>query len=114
MLAVGHMYAERVTTLLRAAQAAVADTRQPVFPNERLGFELVLAAPVPPPSDATNYLGGVADVLEAKSRRGALEHLGDLAAVALYTNDRQIHEVHYHYEQATEPRYFVRVWLLDP
>src|SRR5437870_8160881 len=29
-------------------------------------------------SDATNYLGGVVDVLEDKRRRGELEHLGGL------------------------------------
>jgi hypothetical protein len=32
-------------------------------------------------------------VLEAKDRRGSLPHLGELADVALYVNDRQMHEV---------------------
>jgi hypothetical protein len=80
---------------------------------ERLGLELVLTAPTEPPSDATNYLGGVADVLEAKGHRGALEHLGDLAGIALYTNDRHFHEVHYRYEPGSEVRYSLRVWILD-
>jgi hypothetical protein len=31
-----------------------------------LGLELVVTSPAPPPSDATNYLGGVADVLEKR------------------------------------------------
>ena len=65
-----------------------------------------------PPSDATNYLGGVGDVLEAKGHRGALEHLSDLASLALYTNDHQIQEVHYRYERGLGPRYTVRIWAL--
>jgi hypothetical protein len=35
------------------------------------------------PSDATSYLGGIGDVLEEKSRLGALDHLGGLAAAAV-------------------------------
>lgn len=46
--------------------------------------------------DATNYLGGIADVLEHKALRGAeVEHLGHLANVWLYRNDRQIKQVSY-------------------
>jgi hypothetical protein len=70
MLAAGHMYAERVLALLRAAQPLVADSDGPLFADQSLGLELVLFGPAPPPSDATNYLGGVADVLEAKAQRG--------------------------------------------
>jgi hypothetical protein len=69
--------------------------------------------PDDPASDATNYLGGIGDVLEGKAHRGALEHLGELAAVALYANDRQIQEVHYRCERAAEPQYTVRLWVLD-
>ena len=43
--------------------------------------------------EVTNYPGGVADVLQAKAHRWRLGHLDDLALLALYTNDRQIHEV---------------------
>jgi hypothetical protein len=57
-------------------------------------------------------LGGVADVLEAKERRGNLEHLGELALVALYTNARQLHEVHYRLERGAGPRYRMRLWEL--
>jgi hypothetical protein len=35
------------------------------------------------------------DVLENKSHRGQLDHLGDLATFWLYRNDRQIKEVSY-------------------
>uniref|UniRef100_UPI00193974AC hypothetical protein n=1 Tax=Nocardioides caldifontis TaxID=2588938 RepID=UPI00193974AC len=49
--------------------------------------------------DATNYLGGIADVLEQKTNRGAaVEHLRDLADVWLYRNDRQIKRVSYREE----------------
>jgi hypothetical protein len=63
-------------------------------------------------SDATNYLGGIADVLEVKAQRGALPHLNELQTVALYENDRQIHEVRYRQEPAMVPRYRVRIWPL--
>lgn len=58
------------------------------------------------------HLGGVGDVLEAKDRRGAFPHLGELADVALYVNDRQIHEVLYRWERESATRYSVRVWRL--
>jgi hypothetical protein len=70
MLAAGHLYADRVVNLLRAAHEAVGDAKQPLFPAKPLGLELTLYGPTPPPSDATNYLVGVGDVLEAKVRRG--------------------------------------------
>jgi hypothetical protein len=89
---------------------AVKDAPQPLFPSESLGLEVVLKAPTQPPSDATNYLGGIGDTLEAKGRRGNLDHLGDLAFVALYPNDRQIQEVRYVWVRAPENRYHVRVW----
>jgi len=112
MLAAGHPYARRVLDLLAAARREVGDIALPLFPTESLGLEVVLQTGEIPPSDPTNYLGGIADVLEEKIRRGALEHLAELSSVALYTNDRQIHEVHYRWERASETRYRVRVWTL--
>jgi hypothetical protein len=41
-----------------------------------------------------------------------LEHLGELAQVALYANDRQIQEVHYRFEAGERVRYAVRIWAL--
>ncbi len=81
--------------------------------GQSLGLELVLLSPIEPPSDATNYLGGVGDVLEAKSRRGPLTHLGDLATVWLYDNDRRIHEVLYRWDEDVETRYEVRLWTRE-
>ncbi|MBV9093813.1 MAG: hypothetical protein JO132_08060 [Streptosporangiaceae bacterium] len=67
MLAVGYVHAERVVALLRAAndEARLGDAAI-YFPDESLGLELIVMSPAPPPSDATNYLGGVADVPEDK------------------------------------------------
>ena len=112
MLAANHQYADRVRSLLSAAEAATGDEISPVFGGDDLGLELIVYAPAEPPSDATNYLGGVADVLEAKDRRGSLPHLGELVGVALYLNDRQIHQVLYRWERAPAERYSVRVWRL--
>ena len=69
MLAAGHVYADRVLALLQAAsdEARLGHTAI-YFPDESLGLELIVTSLAPPPSDATNYLGGVADVLEQLSR----------------------------------------------
>jgi hypothetical protein len=80
-----------------------------------IGLEVECHAdPSRQPWDATNYLGGIADVLEDKSRRrpGSLAHLGDLAGVWVYGNDRQIKEVHYQEIAGKRPRYRVRIWRL--
>lgn len=77
MLAAGHPYADRVLHLLRAAGEATPGAKPPLFGKDALGLELIVYSPSEPPSDATNYLGGVGDVLEAKDRRGVLIHLGE-------------------------------------
>jgi hypothetical protein len=60
-----------------------------------VALDVVVHAPGQPQGDATNYLGGIGDVLEDKSSRIAIEHLGDLAAVQLFRNDRQIRAISY-------------------
>jgi hypothetical protein len=61
-----------------------------------VALDVVVNATAEQPTwDATNYLGGIADVLEHKADRGPLEHLGELAEVWLYRNDRQIKQVSY-------------------
>lgn len=111
MLAAGHGQADRVGALLEAAREAVGDAEPPFFPEELLCLEVVLESPTQPQADATNYLGGIGDVLEAKSKRGPLEHLGELAAVALYTNDHQLQDVRYRWDRSSETRYWVRLWV---
>jgi hypothetical protein len=110
MLAAGHVHADRVLALLQAASSEAKSGAAVYFPDESLGLEVILTSPAPPPSDATNYLGGVADVLEDKKNRGDLPHLGELAHLALYRNDRQFHEVRYLWEQGSSVCYQVRIW----
>jgi hypothetical protein len=90
-------------------EARLGDTA-PYFSDDSLGLELIVTSPAPPPSDATNYLGGAADVLGHKRHRGALSHLGELAGFALYSNDRRFHDVRYRWEYGQDVRYQVRIW----
>jgi hypothetical protein len=113
MLSEGHSHAARVIRLLQAARQATVG-RDFRLMDGPIGLEVIVYAPSSQdPWDATNYLGGIADVLEEKSRRGPLLHLGALRNVALYHNDRQIREVRYRQASGSAARYRVRVWRLD-
>jgi hypothetical protein len=110
MLGAGHSHAPRVLNLLRAAKDALH--RSSFVPVEKGPVALEVVVHAPPgrdPWDATNYLGGIADVLEEKSRRGTLEHLGELRHVWVYQNDRQIKEVSYRQLEASDAHYTVRI-----
>lgn len=112
LLAQGHQQAGRVRALLAAAVlAAGPDFRPWTVP---IGLELRVSAP--PSSavgDATNQLGGVGDVLQARrSRLVDTVHLGDLAIVALFRDDAQIAEIRYSRHDAPAARYWVHVWTL--
>ena len=110
----GHTHARRVTALLEAASHALAGYEEEApFGCRPLGLELNVSSPTEPLADATNFLGGVADVLEVKDRRSSLEHLGALVRVGLYENDRQIQEVRYRWRRGPEVAYVVRLWELD-
>jgi hypothetical protein len=111
-LGAGHSHSARVVDLLRAAQAAVSGADFLPFEGP-IGLDVLLFVSGADPWDATNYLGGIGDVLEEKGRRGSLDHLGDLATVALYRNDRQIREVRFREETSTAAGYEVRVYRLD-
>jgi hypothetical protein len=68
--------------------------------------------------DATNYLGGISDVLEGKARRliahpGSLDHLKDLGPVGLYDDDRQIKEILYKEVPSASNRYVVTLSSLE-
>jgi hypothetical protein len=112
MLSASHPDASRVRALLAAARAAMAT--QPDFApisDGGVGLEVVLTPPTDREAwDATNYLGGIADVLEHKAHRGAaVEHLGNLVDVWLYRNDRQIKQVSYREEVHDPAGYGYRV-----
>jgi len=114
LLSAGHSHADRVIKLLEAAQQASVNHSVAVLYGSRpIGLELTVSSPAEPTADATNFLGGVGDVLEVRDRRGLLEHLGDLANVGLYDNDRQIHEVYYRWRQAPVVAYVVKLWELS-
>jgi hypothetical protein len=108
-----------IVILLERARARLAAVGTPRFQaDERLGLEVtIVSRKGPPPGDATNYLGGIADVLEDKGRRekqkpGALEHLGDLRTVSVYPDDSQFRVVRYTHRVGAEDKYIVRVWAL--
>lgn len=115
MLAAGHSHAARMRALLEAAQQAMQRTGWTSVAGE-ISLELVVRGPGRPPSDATNYLGGVSDVLQNKTvgRSLDLTHLSELGAVALYTDDRQIRQIHYTEEPADQASYSIRIRQLDP
>jgi hypothetical protein len=113
LLAAGHSQRQRVR-LLEAAETA-SRTSGWVVANGDICLAVIVRAPTGcPEGDATNYLGGIADVLQGKSKpiNIDLSHLGTLQAVALYTDDRQIRRVRYDVETADAPSYSVRVSIL--
>ena len=115
MFAKNHPHRRRVRALLEAAAEARAGSQW--GPDERrpVGLDLVVveSATSSPRSDATNLLGGVADVLQAHRVNVDTSHLGKLAAVSLYANDRQIREARYSVERGDRPGYRVCVRVLD-
>lgn len=114
MLGPGHSHRDRVVALLAAAKVALASSGNPSFGSSLVGMDVCIYAPnLEVPGDATNYLGGIGDVLEDKSRRGLLSHIGELATVSLFDNDRQIREVHFYIKEGATYKYEARVWKLE-
>ena len=102
-----HSHYPRIVALLKAAAAVVGtpvDERAPTVPVSGpapIILDVEQYGPSLPPGDSTNYVGGIADVLESKDRRATpVTHLGALARVALYDNDKQIQEFHYAWRRA--------------
>jgi hypothetical protein len=114
MLGVSHSHASRVRLLLEiAGQACAAQGFVPVGKGD-VALDVVLRAPAGQnPADATNYLGGIGDVLEDKSSRGPLDHLGPLSTVWLYCNDRQITQVSYREVESGQTSYIVTIRSLN-
>jgi hypothetical protein len=105
-------HSPRVRLLLEAAQQACREQAFLSVDAGPVALDVIVRGPSQPPGDATNHLGGIGDVLEDKATRGALEHLGDLAAVRLFRNDRQIRQVSYREETADRIGYTVTVQSL--
>jgi hypothetical protein len=110
LLSADHPQATRVQALLTAAQAAIERSEWKPG-NGQVALELIIRGPDRPPGDATNFLGGLGDVLQVKLTRPGLDlaHLGELGTVALFGDDRQIGKISYHEEPAESPSYLVRI-----
>ena len=115
LLAAGHPHAARVRALLEAARSAAQRTGWTSAAGE-LALQVVVRGPGRPPSDATNFLGGIGDVLQDKTvgRSLDLTHLGELRGFALYADDRQIRKINYTEECATQPSYSVLIRQAEP
>jgi hypothetical protein len=111
----GHPHVPRVRLLLDTARCALQQEDFTPITKGPVGLDVIVHAPAgQEPWDATNYLGGIADVLEDKSRRGTLDHLGDLTSTWLYRNDRQIKEITYRQTPSAHLSYTVTVRALTP
>jgi|ERR1700728_1893123 hypothetical protein len=110
LLSAAHKQVRQVRSLLEAARAAANSAGWKRVPG-LVSLELIVRGNGRPPGDATNYLGGVADVLQAKKDHVMIDlgYLGELRDVALYVNDRQINRVGYSEEAAERTSYVVRV-----
>jgi hypothetical protein len=109
LFAAGHKHADKVRALLEAAQDAIRRDGWTAATGEVV-LELSIRCPGRPDGDATNFLGGVADVLQTKGPPNLdVTHLGDLASVGLYLDDKQISRISYGELPATEVSYRVRV-----
>jgi hypothetical protein len=106
-----HGQAERIHTLLQAAQLACLEQGFAPIEDRGVALEVITRSPA---GDAANIVGGIADVLENKpirSHRSSIDHLGDLATVWLYQDDKQIKQIIYR-EEPGESSYTVTVRAL--
>ena len=110
----GHPHHSRVIELLREVKRTVRDNphwdqgeRRPV------GLELVVVETQGGAcqSDATNFLGGVADTLQVDRYKGG-DVPADFSSVSLFRNDSQIREILYSVEIGDSLGYRLRVWVL--
>lgn len=107
-----HPHNARAKPLLSAAADALAEANWNADTTADLKRELRVSG-ARPASDATNILGGIGDVLEDKNHRSGTELLGDLAAVHLFRNDRQIREIGYRWEPSESNSYSVTLTELS-
>lgn len=112
LFAAGHPKADMVRALLEAARdAARRDGWSPV--TGQVALELTINCPDRPNGDATNFLGGVADVLQGTIPPNVdVAHLRNLAAIGLYVDDKQISRISYRELPAAEVSYRIRVSTL--
>ena len=100
-----HRHHARVFDLLSATRDALPAGFVPY--RTAVSLTLVVHAPTPaPPGDPTNFLGGIADVLQRKVPTDAF---GALGLVHVYENDLQLRRVEYEQRLAPETSYEVRL-----
>ena len=110
----GHPHHSRAIDLLREMKRTLEDNPRWDRMEERpVGLELVI---VETPgqacqSDATNFLGGAADTLQANRYKGG-DVPSEFAPVSLFRDDSQIREVRYSVESGDALGYRLRVWVL--
>lgn len=110
----GHRQAGRVRALLEAACGAAQQTGWTPL-SEPVELDVVLRCPPDHHTyDAATLIGGIGAVLQDKKHAAniGLAHLGSLADVALYVDDRQIRQISYRQEPAGDPSYLVRIAAL--
>ena len=108
-----HPDARCVTNLLHKVKQALDDSEWNPTELRQIGLEIVLAEPPDGvPGDVTNYIGGIADVLQANRVNADLSHLEDLAQASLFYDDGQIREVQCRVARGDVPSYRLRVWVL--
>jgi hypothetical protein len=107
-----HRHAPRVRRLLAAAQGALVEQGDGTgFENVELGIKVTVTySGGMTLCDLSNFLGGIADVLEDKGHRYNIEHLGALTAVSLYDNDRQLVDTRIARRRGDIDSYTVRLW----
>ncbi|MEV4539794.1 hypothetical protein AB0J82_39080 [Asanoa sp. NPDC049518] len=114
LFAARHPQRNRVESLLSAATAAATEANW-VTTKEDVALDVTICSPAAqPPGDATNFLGGIADVLQGKRVSPNLDtaHLPSLDDVALFADDRQIQEIGYRVIPGQAPSYSVRITVL--
>jgi hypothetical protein len=114
MFAADHGYADRVRTLLECTHESMK-LRGWNTVDSQLALDVVVRGPGRPSGDATNFLGGIGDVLQARKQRLNIDlgHLGALADVAAFDDDSQIRQITYQEELAPTPSYTVRIRSLN-
>lgn len=111
IFAAGHRQAARVRALLQAACGAAQQSGWTPLTGP-VELDVVLYGPPGHrTADTTSLLGGICAVLQDKKRVShlGLRHLGVLADVALYVDDRQLRRLSFREEAAEAPSYSVRV-----
>lgn len=107
MLSQSHPQQARVFRLLTVAATAMRE-REVLAGDVRLDVTVTAPGDQSLP-DATNMLGGIGDVLQARATGADVAHLGSLAFVACFHDDAQIREIHYRRLERGELGYLIMI-----